>query len=53
MERILTVGIQKLDEEKFTPPVSIDEDDDLFYYINKPNGCLWGSTRIDRVKKWD
>lgn len=52
MERILTVGIQKLDEEKFTPPVSIDEEDDgAFYQINKPNGCLWGSTCIDGEEK--
>ena len=47
MERILTVGMQKLDEEKFTPPVSIDEEIDGSYQINKLNGCLWGSTCID------
>ena len=46
MTKILVAGITELDENKFQPVISFKEDLDItgFYQINKPNGCLWGST---------
>lgn len=46
MTKILVAGITELDENKFQPVISFEEDLDLigFYQINKPDGCLWGST---------
>ena len=47
MTRILTAGITEIDPLKFRPPSEKVQDD--YYdttYLNKPNGCLWGSTLL-------
>lgn len=47
MTRILTAGITEIDPLKFRSPSEKVQDD--YYdttYLNKPNGCLWGSTLL-------
>ena len=45
MRRILVAGITEIDESKFRS--ATDKIPEGYYdisYLNKPNGCLWGST---------
>ena len=43
MGRILVAGISEIDPNKFNSP-HIKTSTKDFTYLNKPNGCLWGST---------
>ena len=42
MNEIITLGIDQLLYSKFKTHNECD--DELYYYLNKPSGCLWGST---------
>lgn len=47
MNRILSAGIEHIDPEKFKSPFAPVEDvNDIMCSLNKPNGCLWGSTLL-------
>ena len=41
-KRILVAGIDKIDPSKFRKPMN--EMKNVFSVMNKPEGCLWGST---------
>lgn len=46
MSRILTAGISEIDLSKFSLPSERVQDKYDMSYLNKPNGCLWGSTML-------
>lgn len=45
MSRILVAGISEIDLSRFNNPADkLIEEVCIISYLNKPNGCLWGST---------
>lgn len=51
MARILVSGITEIDPSKFNSPINREVNDEYdMSYLNKPNGCLWGSTKV--YDKW-